>query len=186
MKRNLRLLAVVIAVPIVIDALIWPLPEPWEPPVKSTFLGFTNGAFGPMALFSVQNIPLGPTPHLVDVAYQENGVWKSRGVTPGIFLHDSINTNVRELLLGVLINHRPRSHPPVTRTIVSLPVTTTNQPMRAVFKFPGQEISLKEAMERALDRIRFRSAKPNPPPPTRVRSLYFTNETVVRKAEDLP
>lgn len=185
-KQNLRLLAVAIAVPVVVALLLWPLPEPWAPPVKSIFLGFTNEGFGTMALFSVQNIPLGSTPLLVDVAYQENGVWKSRGVPSAMFVQHSIDTNVSNLLPGELVLFRQRRHPPVIREIMALPVTTTNQAMRAVFKFPGQEITLKEAVERALNRIRFRSAKPNPPLPARRRSLYFTNETVVRKAEELP
>lgn len=137
--------------------------------MKSTFLGFTNEILGPMALFSVPNFPSGPTPDLREIAYQENGIWKPWSIPTGMFVRYSLDTNKAAYV------------------IMTLPVATTNQPMRAVFVFPGQESSLRETIQRTFNRIVFRSApRPAASRPARERSLFFTNETKVSKAIDSP
>lgn len=166
-KQSVRLFAIVIAILAVITVLIWPLPQPPETPVKSTFLGFTNELTGPVALFSISNLPGGPTPELRDVAYQENGAWRSRGIPIGIFVRYSTDTNN------------------VWHIIMALPVAMTNQSMRAVFMFPRQESSLRELVQRAFKRITTRSQpQPAVSHPVRARSLFFTNRTVMGKAVD--
>src|SRR5687767_2074347 len=119
-KANVWILAIVLGIPMICFVLVWPLPQPPETPVNSTFLGFTNETAATMALFSARNLPSGPTPELRAIAYKQGWAWKSQGVPPGMFVRYAIDTN------------------DFTRIIMALPVAATNQPTRFIFEFPGR------------------------------------------------
>ena len=152
--------------------MVWPLPQPSEIPVASLFLGFTNETLKELqitnvtlALFAVRNFPGGPTPDLREVGYKKNDRWQSRRISrlpPGMFI--SYRTDTGDF----------------TRIIMALPVTSTNQPARFVFEFPGRDsISIKEMFQRMMQRL-FRRGQSTSSKPMRERSLFFTNEIILQ------
>lgn len=127
-QRKLLLIVASVGVPLLCLMMVWPLRQPPETPVKSSFLGFTNETLNEvqltnvtLALFGVRNFPTGPSPELRDIAYKQNGRWQSRGVPPGMLYSVRIDTN------------------DFTRQIMALPVASTNQPTQFVFEFPEED-----------------------------------------------
>lgn len=155
-KKKLLILAlVVIFASVALFALLSPEP-PTARPAVSTFLGFTNGARGAMARFSVRDYPEEATPFF-DMAYWENGEWHRWMMLTGGWP-------------DMQISFTPGQDPLVTFT-----VPTTNQPLRFVVDMRDDVTGLRGVINRLWMAMTSRRR----PPPFRGRSLIFTNETVV-------
>ena len=138
---------------------------PPDRPVTSGFLGFTNIATGPAALFAVTNYPEGAThPAVSAMAVQQSGSWNelpqpAGGWPPWQFT----------------VGGQPE-------VIYQLSVPGTNEPVRVVMQIRIPQRGFRATIERLVERRGLRGGHPLFRPPT----LLFTNDTVVGRAVALP
>ena len=157
-KRKLLKFGLLVGLPFLLVLGFWPRWEAPTPPITSGFLGFTNIATGPAALFAVTNYPEDATfPRVWDVARREDGTWKKMFMPAGWWPAMQLEFGGRPGL------------------IVTLAAPVTNQPMRLVVQLRTEQRGLRAAIDRLVAKTGLRGGHPLFRPPT----VYFTNETVV-------
>ncbi len=155
-KRRLAFVLVVIVLGAPLLLLLKPGPPP--PPTTSGFLGFTNIATGPAALFAVTNYPDEAVfPRLCALAVQQGGSWNELPRPAG-------NWGPVQLTIGA----RPEA-------MFSLPVPETNHPVRVVVEIRTEPTGWRALAQRALVKMGRNPRQWLVWLPAR----YFTNETVV-------